>query len=212
MTTTPITVALILFTVLLNHDIFHARGVKYAMAFVATPIISPSTTSYRSSYMLHMENDGMDIESTAFPLALCNENIQRPMKSGEEQAISPLLSRKRFSSIASSAVAAILYPTHPQSANADDPSNLYYKSKADEEDPLAVFGKSLQNMSVDFSSTPETSTKGADAPLSFNDIVLPTSSQSDTIPSTSPMGGGDLNKALQVKKESQKRSVNPLTH
>lgn len=111
-----------------------------------------------------------------------------------------------------SAAPILCPPIHPQPANADDPSNLYYKSKADEEEPLVVFGKSLQNINVEASSGPSDapSSKDASSSLSFSDIALPSSS--DAPYSAPPMGGGDLNNALKEKKESRNRAIDPRTH
>ena len=132
------------------------------------------------------------------------DNIETPIE------ISPTwLSRQEFfASIVSSATIATAAAVilHPQTSNADEPNNLYYKSKADEEDPLAVFGKSLQNMSVD-SSTTEASKDAPSDNLSFSDIALPVDA---TTPA--PSMGGDLNKAIQEKKDSQQRRIDPRTH
>mmetsp|Transcript_10227 Transcript_10227/g.15475 ORF Transcript_10227/g.15475 Transcript_10227/m.15475 type:complete len:170 (-) Transcript_10227:59-568(-) len=154
--------------------------------------------------------------------AVATETFIVLLKSREEQAISSPrpLSRKQFTSIASSAIATILllHPViHPQSANADEPSNLYYKSKADIEDPLVVFGKSLQNLNVvdspeSSSSSITGSTSSDNASLSFSDIALPDASSESPSSPTNNMGGGDLNNALQEKKDSLKRQVDPRTH
>mmetsp|Transcript_11567 Transcript_11567/g.24666 ORF Transcript_11567/g.24666 Transcript_11567/m.24666 type:complete len:205 (+) Transcript_11567:173-787(+) len=195
-------VALIIISIIVIYDSLNTSGIDYAMAFVATP----SAVTSKSEKLMHIE------PSSIFYARLISEDIEK----GEQQGTSPspsLLSRKKFNSnIFSSAVSALLFPTlHPQSANADDPANLYYRSKADEDDPLAVFGKSLQNMSFDSTGTslspPESGSENASS-LTFSDIAPPSSSSE----STPPMGGGDLNKALQEKKESQKRRVDPRTH
>ena len=51
-------------------------------------------------------------------------------------------------------------------AHADEPNNMHYKSKADEEDPLAVFGRSLQqSITTDGNNgvqQPDSSKEGAD--------------------------------------------------
>jgi hypothetical protein len=90
----------------------------------------------------------------------------------------------------------------PFVTNADEPSNISYKSPADQEDPLAVFDKSLQNMSFDSSDTGEKS-----GSASFSDITLPSS-----LPQVAEEGGGDLSKAIEESKLKQKRRVDPRTH
>ena len=99
-----------------------------------------------------------------------------------------------------------------RSASADEPNNVYYKSKADIEDPLVVFGKSLENMnsgSNDSSSSNNSRSSVADT-LSFSDIALPTSKEASS--SRTPIMEGDLGRALKEKKDSQKRAVDPRTH
>ncbi|KAL3777210.1 hypothetical protein HJC23_013755 [Cyclotella cryptica] len=92
----------------------------------------------------------------------------------------------------------------PLLTNADEPSNLYYKSKADEEDPIAVFGKTLQDMSFENTAGNDVN---KDGPSSFSDIALPS-----YLPPATEGGAGDLNKALLEKKLEQKRRVDPRTH
>jgi len=126
----------------------------------------------------------------------------------------PMLDRRSFLSAftyTASAITIINY--NPQNVHADEPSNLYYKSKADEEDPLVVFGKSLENLNVDSSSPDSNSSGGSSiAPKSFSDISLPSES-TDVSSVSQPMGvGGDLTNVLNEKKDSQKRSVDPRTH
>ena len=115
-------------------------------------------------------------------------------------------SRRSFVSSSVTIASTILYhPNH--NANADELNNLHYKSKADgDEDPLAVFGKSLENMGTDSANGSDVSST-KDTSLSFNDISLPQST--DDISSQPPP---DLNKALKERKDSQKRSVDPRTH
>jgi len=111
-------------------------------------------------------------------------------------------SRRSFVS-SSITIASTILPN--LNANADELNNLHYKSKADgDDDPLVVFGKSLENMGTD-SGNGDSSTK--DASLSFSDISLPESTD-ETIASPPP----DLSKALKERKDSQKRSVDPRTH
>ena len=100
-----------------------------------------------------------------------------------------------------------------RSASADEPNNVYYKSKADIEDPLVVFGKSLENMnsgSNDSSSSSNNSSSSVADSLSFSDIALPTSKEASS--SRTPIMEGDLGRALKEKKDSQKRAVDPRTH
>ena len=142
----------------------------------------------------------------AFGMSPSSRSCRRRLRSSSKDKLSR---QEFFASIASSsatiatAAAVIL---HPWTANADEPNNLYYKSKADEEDPLAVFGKSLQNMSAD-SSTTEASKDAPSDNLSFSDIALPLDAATP-----SPSMGGDLNKAIQEKKDSQQHRIDPRTH
>ena len=111
-------------------------------------------------------------------------------------------SRRSFISSSITIASSILYPNF--NANADD---LHYKSKSDgDEDPLVVFGKSLENMGNDSTNSSGSSSNDASS-LSFSDISLPQSTD-DSIASPPQ----DLNKALKEKSESQKRSVDPRTH
>ena len=126
----------------------------------------------------------------------------------------PMLDRRSFLSAFTYTVSAItIINYNPQNVHADEPSNLYYKSKADEEDPLVVFGKSLENLNIDSSSPDSNSSGGSSiAPKSFSDISLPSES-TDASSVSQPMGvGGDLTNVLKEKKDSQKRSVDPRTH
>ena len=126
----------------------------------------------------------------------------------------PMLDRRSFLSAFTYTVSAItIINYNPQNVHADEPSNLYYKSKADEEDPLVVFGKSLKNLNIDSSSPDSNSSGGSSiAPKSFRDISLPSES-TDASSVSQPMGvGGDLTNVLKEKKDSQKRSVDPRTH
>lgn len=84
--------------------------------------------------------------------------------------------------------------------SADEPNNIYYKSKADEEDPLAVFGRSLssQNMSTVTDDIDEGSNnKGVDGSKKESSL-------------SPPPPQADLTKALQEK--SQQRRIDPRTH
>ncbi|KAL3766085.1 hypothetical protein ACHAWO_006113 [Cyclotella atomus] len=94
----------------------------------------------------------------------------------------------------------------PHLCYADDLSNIV-KSQADAEDPIAVFGKSLQNMGFESNGMDNSSSKSSP---SFNDISFPSSApNSDNDNST---GGDDLNRAIQQMKMEQKRRVDPMTH
>lgn len=89
-------------------------------------------------------------------------------------------------------------------AYADEPNNLYYKSKADEEDPLAVFGRSLQQSIIDTPSSADgkesnLNKDGADA--SKDEVA----GQQQLVPP-----GGDLGRALMEKQ--QQRRIDPRTH
>lgn len=126
----------------------------------------------------------------------------------------PMLDRRSFLSAFTYTVSTIaIINCNPQNVHADEPSNLYYKSKADEEDPLVVFGKSLEKLNIDSSSPDSNSSGGSSiAPKSFSDISLPSESTAASSVSQ-PMGvGGDLTNVLKEKKDSQKRSVDPRTH
>jgi len=114
-------------------------------------------------------------------------------------------SRRSFVS-SSITIASTILPN--LNANADELNNLHYKSKADGgEDPLVVFGKSLENMGADSTNDSAGSNTKDASSLSFSDISLPQSTD-DTMSSPPP----DLNKALKERKDSQKRSVDPRTH
>ena len=156
---------------------------KFASAFVATPGTLLITSSL--------------ISPSAF-----NPVDESPSHDG--------VSREDFVSLISSTLfSTMLLPVNPQSANADEPT--IYKSKADEEDPLVVFGKSLENMNLDPSSSSSTSSGGdvKGGSLSFGGIALP----SDASSTPPQMGdGGDLGNALKERKESQKRAIDPRTH
>jgi len=89
-------------------------------------------------------------------------------------------------------------------ARADEPNNIYYKSKADEEDPLAVFGRSLQQQSIitttDYvqQQQPDSNkqgVKGGSESKATEKVFLP---------------AGDLGIALQEKQ--QQRRIDPRTH
>ena len=90
---------------------------------------------------------------------------------------------------------------YPLCSDADEPSNIQMRSQADDEDPIAAFSKSLQNMSFNSDSIIDAS---KDSSPSFNDISLPSSVSEDI--------GSDLGQAIQQKKQEQKRRVDPRTH
>ena len=78
---------------------------------------------------------------------------------------------------------------------------MHYKSKADEEDPLAVFGRSLQqSITTDGNNggvqQPDSSKEGADTTVTEEQQSLPQ--------------GGDLGRALMEKQ--QERRIDPRTH
>ena len=82
-------------------------------------------------------------------------------------------------------------------ARADEPNNVYYKSKADEdEDPLAVFGRSLQQ------SIPTSTT---DAQQQQQGVEQSNNKVTEELPT-----GGDLGKALLEKQKE--RRIDPRTH
>ena len=83
-------------------------------------------------------------------------------------------------------------------ARADEPNNVYYKSKADEEDPLAVFGRSLQQSIP--TSTTDAQQKGVEQSNNNNKVTE----------ELLPGGGGDLGKALLEKQKE--RRIDPRTH
>ena len=172
----------------------------FAMAFVANPTSINTSTTKR-----YVSNQIQDTE----------------IEDDDDEASDTILGRRIFvASIAAATtsfdiLATIAATTRKiitlRSASADEPNNVYYKSKADIEDPLVVFGKSLENMnsgSNDSSSSNNSSNSVADS-LSFNDITLPTSKEAS---SSQPIMEGDLGRALKEKKDSQKRAVDPRTH
>lgn len=85
-------------------------------------------------------------------------------------------------------------------AHADEPNNMHYKSKADEEDPLAVFGRSLQHSITTDSNNGvqqlDSSKEGVDTSVTEEQQSLPQ--------------GGDLGRALMEKQ--QERRIDPRTH
>jgi hypothetical protein len=87
-------------------------------------------------------------------------------------------------------------------ARADEPNNVFYKSKADEEDPLAVFGRSLQQ------SIP-TSTTDAQQQQRRQQQGIEEQSNNKVTEELLP-GGGDLGKALLEKQKE--RRIDPRTH
>ena len=170
---------------------------SFAMAFVANPTSINTSTTKR-----YVSIQDTEIE--------------------EDEASDTILGRRIFvASIAAATtsfdiLATIAATTRKiitlRSASADEPNNVYYKSKADIEDPLVVFGKSLENMnsgSNDSSSSNNSRSSVADT-LSFSDIALPTSKEASS--SRTPIMEGDLGRALKEKKDSQKRAVDPRTH
>ncbi len=88
-------------------------------------------------------------------------------------------------------------------ANADEPNNLYYKSKADEEDPLAVFGRSLQQSIIDTN----TSADGKESDLNKDGA---NASKDEVAGQQLSPPGGDLGRALMEKQ--QQRRIDPRTH
>ena len=173
---------------------------SFAMAFVANPTsINTSTTKLR-----YVSNQIQDTEIE------------------EDEASDTILGRRIFvASIAAATtsfdiLATIAATTRKiitlRSASADEPNNVYYKSKADIEDPLVVFGKSLENMNSgsNASSSSNNSRSSVADTLSFSDIALPTSKEASS--SRTPIMEGDLGRALKEKKDSQKRAVDPRTH
>ena len=244
--------AFIAFIIAIVHGGFRDSvvGIKYyADAFVPTPIANP-TSSIASSKSVHhyLCEHGPDnkiigrqyyyqcgTSSTSSSLASTRTSKQEEYNNRVEKEPAPLtlmavVSRRQsitlsIATILSSAT-SVAITTQQQPAHADEPNNLYYKAKADEEDPLAVFSKSLQSMSSSSSSTLDnttersgasstsassTSTTNSDSgasSLSFSDIALPSSGDD----SGSSSGAGDLGMALQQKKEEQKGRVDPRTH
>ena len=170
----------------------------FAMAFVANPTSINTSTTKR-----YVSIQDTEIE--------------------EDEASDTILGRRIFvASIAAATtsfdiLATIAATTRKiitlRSASADEPNNVYYKSKADIEDPLVVFGKSLENMnsgSNDSSRSNNSSSSSIAGSLSFSDIALPTSKEASS--SRTPIMEGDLGRALKEKKDSQKRAVDPRTH
>mmetsp|Transcript_3683 Transcript_3683/g.7224 ORF Transcript_3683/g.7224 Transcript_3683/m.7224 type:complete len:232 (+) Transcript_3683:45-740(+) len=135
--------------------------------------------------------------------------------------------RRKFLQKASFAFFAIITSSFPAASLADEPSNLFYRSQADDEDPLVTFGKSLQSASSSFqnSSPGSYSSSGGDggggseklsqsansngggAARSVFDITLPSSSSSPPPSASTPLS---LDEAIKV--ESQKRRIDPRTH
>lgn len=94
-------------------------------------------------------------------------------------------------------------------AHADEPMNIYYKSKADEdEDPLAVFGRSLSTISQ------PTMTTETNFIVNDQDTFKTEESERSTTTTTTTQAPhpADLSRALQEKQQSQKRRIDPRTH
>ncbi len=179
---------------------------------------SPSRTKNNRSSLLHDVND-MDPS-----LVPPHEEDGDQSLTSDYYSSSQVSSRKQFLSIITTAatstapfflgVALSLFSSPPSPADADEPSNFYNRSKSDGEDPLVVFGKSLEIGIAD----PNRSRLLDDdrSQLTLSDISLPSATTTTTTSDTasSKQVGGDLNKALQKKvEESQaKRAINPLTH
>jgi len=176
-------------------EVFHGSTGGVATAFLVSPPPSSGKSCYRQ------------------------ESLHASVKTNEEEAPSNTKYSSSRRNFASSIVAGTTFATAaaiidpifcPPSASADEPNNLYYKSKADEEDPLAAFGKSLQNTNNADSSSSVPNSSGTDASsFSFSDIALPSDDDASSPPSQM---GGDLGKALQEMKEAQKGRVDPRTH
>ena len=171
---------------------------SFAMAFVANPTsINTSTTKrYVSIQDTEIEEDEAS-DTTILGRRIFVASIAAATTSFDILATIAATTRKIITL---------------RSASADEPNNIYYKSKADIEDPLVVFGKSLENMnsgSNDSSSSNNSRSSVADT-LSFSDIALPTSKEASS--SRTPIMEGDLGRALKEKKDSQKRAVDPRTH
>ena len=247
--------AFIAFIIAIVHGGFRDSvvGIKYyADAFVPTPIANP-TSSIASSKSVHhyLCEHGPDnkiigrqyyyqcgTSSTSSSLASTRTSKQEEYNNRVEKEPAPLtlmavVSRRQSITLSIATIlstTSVAITTKQQPAHADEPNNLYYKAKADEEDPLAVFSKSLQSMSSSSSSSSSstldnttersgasstrassTSTTNSDSgasSLSFSDIALPSSGDD----SGSSSGAGDLGMALQQKKEEQKGRVDPRTH
>lgn len=121
----------------------------------------------------------------------------------DDQSHIGTFNRRQITSAAVGLIAAILY--NACIANADEPSNMYFKSKSDgEEDPLVVFDRSLEEMNSNDSASSKP--KGS---LSFGDISLPAESSVEFSPSSAV---GDLGSTIERKKDSQKRRIDPRTH
>mmetsp|Transcript_27526 Transcript_27526/g.66228 ORF Transcript_27526/g.66228 Transcript_27526/m.66228 type:complete len:257 (+) Transcript_27526:46-816(+) len=200
-----------------HHNIFGRR-----------PVIVPTTGECSESI-----NDGISHCGISVSGIQSSQNyLQQPFTTAEENRPPPSSSsspssrtRRNFASIASAALSAALLlqcdDVLPGGvANADKPSDLYYRSKADDEDPLVVFGKSLENMGV-VDPSASGGTAGANdrddarqSSLSFDDIAIPSpSSPSQSEDASSQiLGGGDLNGALREKRESRNRAIDPRTH
>ena len=91
----------------------------------------------------------------------------------------------------------------PLLSNADEPSTIQIKSQADLEDPLAAFGKSLQEMTFDNPTGGEVSKEEESS--SFRGSAVPSSASGES-------AGGDLGKAIEQIKLEQKRRIDPRTH
>mmetsp|Transcript_22097 Transcript_22097/g.34704 ORF Transcript_22097/g.34704 Transcript_22097/m.34704 type:complete len:186 (-) Transcript_22097:1020-1577(-) len=98
--------------------------------------------------------------------------------------------------------------TEQYRAHADEPNNLYYKSKADEEDPLAVFGRSLQQSITDTSTN--TSVDGKESDLNRDGVDASKNNEVAGQQQQLLPPGGDLGRALMEKQ--QQRRIDPRTH
>lgn len=217
---------------LLNTALLLSESAKVVHSFLqqlpsSRPLSSSSFQAFprkhSSSYRKDLGDDF--ISTTAAVGALYNKHGAGYDDDAENLATQR--ERRKFLQKASYVYFAIIASSFPTDSLADEPSNLFYRSQADDEDPLVTFGKSLQSASGSFNnfSPGSSSSSGGDggdgsekikksangngggaAPSVF-DITLPSSSSSPPSSASAPLS---LDEAIKV--ESQKRRIDPRTH
>ena len=142
--------------------------------------------------------------NTAFAFSPSANNVKH--SSASEHTPTSLhysLNRRSVTAAVTTFATLFIPPGNKHHAYADEPNNLYYKSKADEEDPLAVFGRSLQQSIIDSPSSAD----GKESDLNKDGVDA---SKDEVAGQQMLPPGGDLGRALMEKQ--QQRRIDPRTH